>query len=309
MNKFLIILCLVVSAILWTAAAMAEQVVVGPTMEKSIYRPAIEAPKIFTQEEMATLKGYLPNHPGVAETFFTTKPLYEMCQRPRALIAQEKLRPDALKKFDCFLFAEGDVVRLKSRRSDMEKVKYKGAEYFIPRDSAILVLNGEFKDNIPIPLPPKAGECDRCTFDDSNRLTTCEMNNLPKEPICNVIRYPDMKTTVVWGRTYQRSMGVCDHYVEGKAPLLVLGNNCQVVASGDGKINANCTNRFAVDAREGDHDVFLSNGDGYVLGDHADKIYVGKGVNLLYIDNKQGQAKVVVPQKDMPCMRVIKSSF
>lgn len=309
MNKFLIALFIVMGAILVAAVAMAEQVVVGPTMEKSLFKPAIEAPQIFTQEEMMTLKGYFPNHPGVAETFFVTKPLYEMCQRPRALIAQEKLGPDALDKYDCFMFSEGNVERLVSKKSDKEMVKYRGAEYFLPRDSTIMVLNGEFMDNIAIPLPPRAGECDRCSFDDSNRLTTCEMKNLPAAPACNAITYPDMKTTIIWGRTYQRSIGMCDHYVEGKAPLRVLGANCQVVASGDGKINANCTNRFAVDAREGNHDVFLSDGDGYVLADNEDTIYVGKGVDLLYIDNKSGQGKVVAPQKDMPCMRIIQSKF
>jgi len=309
MNKFLVVLCVIVSAMLWAAAAMAEQVVVGATMDKSLYKPAIEAPDLFTQEEMTTLKSYFPEHPGVAETFFITKPLYEMCQRPRALIAQEKLSPNALDKFDCFMFAEGNVERLVSKRSDKEKVRYKGRDYFLPRDSTIMVLNGNFDDNISVPLPPKRGECDRCSFDKNNRLSTCEMNDMPSMPICNIISYPDMKTKIIWGRTYQRSLGMCDHYVEGKAPLRVLGANCQIVASGDGKINANCTNRFAVDAREGNHDVFLSNGDGYVLGDHADTVYAGEGVNLFYIDNSAGQAKVIVPRKEMPCMRVIKSKF
>ena len=172
-----------------------------------------------------------------------------------------------------------------------------------------MVLNGEFRDNIAIPLPPRSGECDRCSFDDSNQLTTCEMKDVPAAPVCNAVSYPDMKTMIIWGRTYQRSIGVCDHYIEGKAPLRVLGANCQVVASGDGKINANCTNRFAVDAREGNHEIFLSDGDGYVLADNEDTIYAGKGVDLLFIDNKSGQGKVVAPKKDMPCMRIIQSKF
>ena len=309
MNKFLAVVGIVVSATLLATAAMAEQVVVGSTMGKSLFKPVIEAPKIFTPMEMETLKGYFPNHPGVAETSFITKPLYQMCQRPRALIAQERLGPKALMKFDCFMFAEGDVVRLKSKHSDLEAVKYKGREYFLPSNSAIIVLNGKFKDNVPIQRPLKAARCNRCSFDKSNRLTTCDMNALPAEPSCNVISYPDMNTTIIWGRTYQRSLGVCDHYVEGTAPLQVLGANCSVVAKGDGRINANCTNRFAVDARKGDHEVFLSNGDGYVLADHADTMYVGKGVNLLFIDNKAGQSKVIVPEQDMPCMRIIQSKF
>lgn len=311
MNKFLVLVVIVVGALLWATVAIAEQVVVGPTMQKSIFKPAIEAPKIFTQMEMETLKGYFPNHPGVAETFFITKPLYKMCQRPRAFIAQERLDRMALvkEKFDCFMFAEGDVERLRSKHSDLEKVRYKGREYFLPRDSTIMVLNGKFKDNISIPRPSKFAGCDRCSFDKSNQLTTCDMNALSAEPSCNVIRYSDMNTTIIWGRTYQRSLGVCDHYVEGTAPLRVLGANCSVVAKGDGKINANCTNRFAVDARAGDHEVFVSNGDGFVMADHEDTIYAGKGVNLLFIDNKGGQSKVIVPEQDMPCMRIIQSKF
>ncbi len=248
----------------------------------------------------------LKDNPGIVETYFTSKDLFEICPKPRAITYNEKdLHGQVLKDFNCFVFFNGDVERMKSRRTDFDYLKYGAAQFFVPKNSTLIVLSGSIKDSASTPISVSAPMgCESCVTDESSKLTTCAMKDMPKA-VCNVVQYKDIRAMAIWGNT--SSLSACNWYVEGSGDISVNADACSIKTMGSGKINADCRSRFAIEALEGDHSVFIGSGDGFVIGDSGDTIYAGSGVNLFFIDNSTGPAKVVKTSDDMPCMRIIKN--
>jgi len=195
-----------------------------------------------------------------------------------------------------------------SSRSDMEYVGHGAIKFFIPRDATLIILEGEVKDTIPrsIITPPTAA-CDRCITKEGAQLTTCALKEVPA-PLCTVAQYTADHAMAVWGQTYRQSLSSCAWYAEGSGDISVSAERCTIKAVGSGKINADCASRFAIDARDGDHTIFLGAGDGWVVGDSGDTIYATEAVNLFFIDNSAGPAKVIKPADSMPCMRIIRAA-
>ena len=289
--------------LLLTSVVYAEELVVASTLEKSPFKPSVVAPKPIDRDFIAYLKT-LKDYPGVIETAFTTSDLHAVCKKPRVISYNENDLHGAALTNDCFIFFQGDVQRLISPRADMEQVRYGATQFFIPRNAAMILLEGELKDSIPrgIITPPSA-VCDRCATKDA--LTTCALKEAPA-PLCTVVQYKAERASAVWGQTYGRSLSSCAWYAEGTGDISVSAEHCMIKAVGSGRINADCAARFAIDAREGDHTIFLGSGDGWVVGDSGDTIYATEAVNLLFIDNSAGPAKVIKPADQMPCMRIIK---
>ncbi len=288
-----------------SSVVSAEELVVAPTLEKSPFKPAVVAPKPIDRDFIAYLKT-LKDHPGVIETAFTTPELHAVCKNPRVISYNEKDLHGAVLKNDCVIFFQGDVQRVISPRADMEQVRHGAAEFFIPRDATMIILEGELKDSIPRSIiTPPAVVCDRCTTKDA--LTTCTLKDA-FVPLCTVVQYKAERASAVWGQTYGRSFSSCAWYVEGTGDISVSADSCTIKAVGSGKINADCAARFAIDARDGDHTLFLGAGDGWVVGDSGDTIYATESVNLLFIDNSAGPAKVIKPADSMPCMRIINAA-
>ncbi len=300
--------CLVIA--LACGFAFAEDVVVGPTLEKSVFKPEVPAPPVFERDFVARLKT-LGQHPGVVETSFITKPLYDMCRKPRVIsYAEADLMDGELIDYDCFVFFDGDVERLRSRRNDMELLQHRDMKFYIPRDSALVILNGRFKDNVSAPVEPEEMKaCDRCSTDEDSKLSTCKLMDEPLNPLCHGIRYEDLNVTIVWGLTYQRSLAVCNHYAEG-APVSVSGDVCYIKATGGGKINANCRTRFGIEATNPEKNTIFISGpaDGFIRMTNEDMVYAGEGVNLIFVDNSSAPAergKVVTTAEENPCLRII----
>lgn len=290
------------------AVACAEEAVVGRTLKQSSFVPTIETPAVFERDFVAYLKG-LREHPGVVETSFTTKPRYDMCRKPRVISYPERdLMGGVIEGHDCFIFFDGDVQRLKTTRNDMEHLEYQGMEFFVPRDSAIVILGGRFLDNMSRSQATSPSVCNRCSTDARSSLTTCELRDVVPAPTCHVVRYDDINAVALWGLTYGRSLAQCEHYVEGM-DVSVSGEVCTVKSLGQGKINADCNARFAIEAREGVNTIFISGyGDGFVKMTNEDTVYAGEGVNLIVVDNSAAPAqrgKVVTSKDEMPCMRII----
>lgn len=287
------------------SAVDSEQVVVAPAVQNCAFVPKLPDP--FPHKEfLVNLAALFPNHPGVAETrFWESRELYELCSNPRVIGFPERDMGHALLVgYDCFIFYGGDVERLQSKRGDMELVRHRGMELNLPRDATVIVLGGEFRDTTQFPGMPRAaaGICDRCSAGEGTR-TTCMLKDAPLKAACGVVRYDDIQATVISGETYQRSLASCSWYVEGT--WSGTADVCYIKARGSGKINADCATRFGIDARDGDYTIFLGDGDGFVMADTKDTIYAGEGVNLLFIHDAGGRARVITPRDGMPCLRII----
>ncbi len=306
MKRAYIIAGVVICILVGVQVASAEEIAVGPTLEKSSFKPALPAP-FPAKDFLTSLVGLVPDNLGIVETKFWESPeLHKLCSKPRVIGFPEKdLRGARLSEFNCFVFFDGDVQRLKSRRSDMERLKHRDMEFDVPRDATLILLGGSFVDNIPRAIANAGGaqSCDRCVTREGSKDTTCTLTDLPINPVCSVTQYMDIKAMVISGMTYQRSLTGCSWYVEG--PWSGTADVCFVKASGGGRINADCSRRFGVDATDGDFTIFLGSGDGFVEADTGDTIYVGDGVDLLFIHDKGGTAKVVKPRDAMPCLRII----
>ena len=165
MNKFLIMLGVLVTVILMAAASMAQGKDLTP-------------PEVFESSVIEDLKGYA-EYPGVAETYFTTKPLYTMCTKARVLLYQIKMPRDALMDYNCFIFYHGDVVRTSAY------IEYQGMKLNVRPNSTFIVLNGKFIDT-------RSGGAAGASSQ------------------CYAITYEGLNAMVVWGRTSMMPISACE---------------------------------------------------------------------------------------------------
>ena len=165
MNKFLVVLGVLATVILMATAAMAPEEDLAP-------------PEVFESSVIDDLKGYADN-PGVAETYFTTKPLYSMCTKARALLYQVKMPRDALMDYNCFVFFHGDVVRTSAY------IEYQGMKLNIQPNSTFIVLNGKFIDTRSGGAAGPSSQCYAITYEGKNAM-------------------------VIWGRTSMMPLSACE---------------------------------------------------------------------------------------------------
>ena len=285
-----------------------EEVSIGPTLEKSDFKP--ELPKPFpTREFLTSIKELLPDNLGVVNgpKFWSAEELHELCQKPFVIATEKIVEPQILINYNCFIFMKGDVKRVTvsaMKQAGMEVIEYGGMRVKIPAGSTIMLINGKFYDNLPRNLSsPAVKNNGTCVSDPESGISTCSMVEMDK-PVCRVTEYRDANMTVVDKLLSGVPLASCEAYVEGEGT--VSGDVCFVKALGaSGKINIDCMRRFGLDASAGEYDIFLSDADGFVMANGGSNIYVGNGVQLLFIDNSKGSAKVIKPQDSMPNMRII----
>lgn len=311
--RYFIVLCALVGFILGPAqnSALAEEVVVGPTLEKSEFKPKIDYSMAFpSREHMQTTRKYLLEEQiGLVSgpQYWNSPREHELCPNPFVIMTDMIVEPDVLMDYDCFIVLNGDLRRMTKSGwmwQDKELIEFNGKKYRFPANSSYILLNGRFIDNLPKRLKARApDECGSCETDEETKLTTCDLMDREKA-ICHDVEYRDVNMMVVNKLLQDTPISACHHHVEGQGT--VSGDVCQVVALSDGKMNIDCSTRFMVDATNGAHDIFLSDSDGWLMANMGDKIYVGKGVNLLFIDRTSETSAVVVKPKDaMPCLRII----